>query len=56
MGQPGWRHVLVGNGIARCGGRVAGRAYAHVAQRHSGNGHREGHTRGGNFVRTPASG
>jgi hypothetical protein len=32
--------------MARCGGIAAGQACAHTAQRSSGNGRREGHTRG----------
>jgi hypothetical protein len=37
MGQHGWQHARVGNGIARRGGRAAGWACARAAQRHSGN-------------------
>jgi hypothetical protein len=36
MGQHGWRHTRVGNGIARCGGRVAWWACARATQRRSG--------------------
>jgi hypothetical protein len=56
MGQHGWRHTRVGNGTARRGGRAAGWACARATQRHSDNERREGHVRGGNFVRTSVLG